>query len=52
MTYLEKKSIDEAIHLKLRKKDVYKKDTQNIYNIIVGETKEKIQEKAVSDTTL
>ena len=40
MTYLEKKNIDEAIRQKLRKKDVYKSDMQNIYNLILGQTNE------------
>ena len=30
MTYHEKKNIDEAIHQKLRKKDVYKSDMHKI----------------------
>ena len=51
MTYLEKKNIDEAIHQKLRKKDVYESDMQKIYNLIVGQTKEQLQEKAASDAT-
>ena len=34
MIYLEKKNIDEAIHQKLRNKDVYKSDMQKIYNLI------------------
>ena len=38
MTYPEKKNIDEAIHKKLSKKDVYKNDMPNIYNIIMGKT--------------
>ena len=36
MTYLENNNIDESIHQKLRKKDVYETDTHKIYNIIVG----------------
>ena len=38
MTYLKKDNIDEDIHQKLRKKDVYETDMYNIYNIIVGQT--------------
>ena len=52
MTYLKKKNTDEAIRQKLRKKDVYKSDMQKIYNMIVGQTNEQLQEKAASDTTL
>ena len=36
ITYLEKKNIDEDIHQKLRKKDVYKTEMHKIYNLIVG----------------
>ena len=38
MTYLEKKNIDETIRQELRKKDVYKSDMHNIYNLIVYQT--------------
>ena len=41
MVYLENKNIEEAIHKKLRKKDVYETEMYNIYNIIVGQTNEK-----------
>ena len=51
MTYLEKNNIDEPIHQKLRKKDVYESDMQKIYNLIVGQTNEQLQEKAASDAT-
>ena len=51
MTYLEKKNIDEAIRQKLRKKDVYESDMHKIYNLIVGQTNEQLQEKAASDAT-
>ena len=51
MTYPEKKSTDEYICQKMRNKDVYKTDMHNIYNIILGHTKEKLQEKAESDAT-
>ena len=50
-TYLNKKNINEAIHQKLRKKDVYKSDMHNIYNLIVGQTNEQLQKNAASDTT-
>ena len=52
MTYLERKSIDEAIHQNLRKKDVYESDMYKIYNLIVGQPNEQLQEKAASDATL
>ena len=51
MTYLKKKKIDEYIHQKLMKKDVFKTDLHNIYNIIMGKTNYQLQEKAESDTT-
>ena len=38
MTYLKKNNIDEDIHQKLRKKDVYETDMHNIYNNMVGQT--------------
>ena len=52
MSYLEKNYIDEAIHQNLRKKDVYESDMHKIYNLIVGQTKEQLQEKVESDATL
>ena len=45
MNYLEKKNIDESIHQKLRKKDVYESDMHKIYNMIVGQRNEQLQEK-------
>ena len=51
MTYLEKKNINESIRQKLRKKDVYESDMYKIYNLIVGQTNEQLQEKAASDAT-
>ena len=51
MTYLEKKKIDEAIREKLRIKDVYESDMHKIYNLIVCQTNEQLQEKATSDAT-
>ena len=50
MTYLEKKNIDDVIHQKLRNKNVYETNIHKIYNFIVGQTKEQLQEKAESDT--
>ena len=52
MTCLEKNNINEAICQKLRKKDVYKSDMHKIYNLIVGQTNEQLQEKVTLDTTL
>ena len=52
MTYLEKKNVNEAIRQKLRKKDVYESDMHNIYNLIVVQTNEQLQEKAASDANL
>ena len=51
MTYLENKNIDEAIRQKLWKKDVYKSDMHKIYNMILGQTNEQLQDKAASDAT-
>ena len=47
----KKKNIGEAIRKNQRKKDVYQSDMHKIYNIIVGQTNEQIQEKAASDAT-
>ena len=47
----KKKNIGEAICKNQRKKDVYQSDMHKIYNIIVGQTNEQIQEKAASDAT-
>ena len=46
MTYLYKSNINEAIRQNLRKKDLYKSDMHKIYNIIVIQTNEQLQEKA------
>ena len=51
MTYPDNKSIGDAIHQKLSKEDVYEADMYNIYNLIVGQKNEQLQEKAASDTT-
>ena len=48
----QKNYIDEAIFQNLRKKDVYKSDMHKIYNIIVVQMNEQLQEKAESDATL
>ena len=42
ITYIKNNNIDKDIHQKLRKKDVYETDMHNIYNIIVGQTNEKL----------
>ena len=46
MTYIEKKNIVEAICQNLRNKYVYETDMQKIYNLIVGQKNEQLQEKA------
>ena len=51
MTYLKKNNMDEAIRQKLRKKDVYESDLHKIYNLILGQKKEQLQEKAALDAT-
>ena len=51
MTYLKKNNIDESIRQKLRNKDVYKSDMYKIYNLIVGQMNEQLQEKAAPDAT-
>ena len=51
MTYLENNNIDKAIHKKLREKYVYKTDMHKIYNIILGQKNEQLQEKAESYAT-
>ena len=51
MTYLEKNNTDEAIRQKLRKKYVYKSDIHKIYNLVVGQTNEQLQENSASDAT-
>ena len=51
ITYPEKNNIDEAIHQKQRKKYVYETDTNNIHNLIVGQTKNQLKEKEASEST-
>ena len=51
MTYLKNKTIDKAIRQKLRNKDAYKIDMHKIYNLILGQTKNLLQEKAAPDAT-
>ena len=51
MTYLNKNIIDEAIRQNLRKKGVYESDMHTIYNLIVGQTNEQLQEKVAPDAT-
>ena len=43
MTYTKKKNIDEAIRQQLSKKLLYKTDMLKIYNLILDQTKEKLQ---------
>ena len=52
MTHLWKKNINEATHQKLRNKDIYESDMHKIYNLIVVQTHEQLQEKATPDKTL
>ena len=52
MTYLKNKTIDKYIRQKPKKKDVYKIDMPNNYNIIVVQKNEQLQEKAALDVTL
>ena len=51
ITYLDKNNIDESIQKNLSKKDVYESDTHKIYNLILVQTHEKLQEKAALDAT-
>ena len=51
ITYLEK-NIDEEIRQNMMKKDIYESDMHKIYNIIVGQTNEQLQEKAELGATL
>ena len=51
MAYLKKKTINDSIHHKLRKKNVYETDMHSIYNIIVVQTNKKLQENATLDAT-
>ena len=46
ITYTNKKNIDEDKRQNLRKKDAYDSDMHKIYNLIVGQTNEELQEKA------
>ena len=52
MNHIKNKNTDVAICQKRRKKDVYETYMYNIYNIIVGQTNKKIQEKSESGYTL
>ena len=51
LNHLKKKNTNEAIHQKLRNKYVYETKMHKIYNIIVGQTSVKLQEKAALDAT-
>ena len=51
MTYLENKNIDEAIRQKSSKKDVYETNMHKIYNLIMSQTNEQLQEQVESDAT-
>ena len=45
MVCLIKKSIEESLHKKLSIKDVYETDMHKIYNLIVGQINDQLQEK-------
>ena len=45
----KKNNIDKSILQKLRKKDFYETEIHKIYNLIVGQINDKLQEKAASD---
>ena len=51
MTYLYKKNINETNRQNLRKKDVYESDIYKIYNLMLGQTNEQLQEKFSSEAT-
>ena len=48
ITYLKKKNINKPIQQKQRKKYVYERDNHNIYNLILGQTNEKLRENEAS----
>ena len=52
MTNLEKKNTNELIRHKLRMEDVYETDIHNIYNLIVVQTNDQLQEKVSPKPTL
>ena len=43
MTYFENDNIDEYIDQNTRKKDFYELEMHNIYNLVVGQTNEKLE---------
>ena len=51
MTYLDKNNIGESIRQNMRKNYVYKSDMHTIYNLILVQKNEQLQEKAASDAT-
>ena len=51
MTYLENNNTNEAIRKNPGNKDVYESGMHNIYNLVVGQTNETLQEKSESDAT-
>ena len=51
ITYPGKKTIDETICKKLMNMDSYKIDMHKIYNLIVGQTNEQLQDKASLQAT-
>ena len=52
MNYLKKKNNGKDTHQKLRNKYLYETNMHKIYNIIVGQTDEQIQDKTVFDDIL
>ena len=52
ITYLNKNNIDKDIRQKLRNKDVYKSNMHNIYNLIVVQKNNKLQENSASYATI
>ena len=51
ITYLQNKNINEAIHQNCTNKDIYESDMNKIYNIIVGQINEQLQENLLLDST-
>ena len=51
IAYLKINNNDKSTLQNMRKRDVYESDMHKIYNLIVGQTNEKLQEKAASGAT-
>ena len=52
MTYLKMKNIDKAIRQKPSKKNVYKTERHNIYNLIVGHNNDQLKKKSAIEANL